>query len=234
LLFSEGNAGILALSVCHTVKHNSVTDHNVNPYCPVHGCSAKHPHAEDPLVSQILGEIASPQRFLNRIHLAISQLYGSLKDDHRKSRLIAYLTRFRQVEELYFRSLYVLLLAEPQEVPHFVSGENPNSFTDLYERVNEEILLGRGQLTNKDIKYGGLITPLEVLHDGAHVGFRALHFAKAKRFPTNRDKYLEHVRVYVQHIEQMQRLFAAGRDKQAVKLAIADMHRSIFERPPSL
>jgi|SRR5215472_11001628 len=205
----------------------------INPHCPVRGCRATRSHTEDPFVIEIVNEIASPQVFLKWVQVAISQLYCSVKDDDRSGRLVAYLTRIRQIEELYFKTLYILLLAEPLEVPHVVSGEMPNSFGDLYKRVNEEILLGRGLLMARGMyTWWGMDSALDVLNNGAHVGLKTLLFVKRKRSPTDRKGYLKHVKTYIQHIEHMRGLFAAGSKREAVRGSVVEMYKAMFDQPP--
>ena len=81
----------------------------------------------------------------------------------------------RQPEELYFRTLYILFIASDGEIPHILSGDLPNSFSQIYNAVNEAILEGRGEMT--EVKPGmvsGEFRMIDNLNDGAHVGFGAM------------------------------------------------------------
>lgn len=103
----------------------------------------------------------------------MAELRDSVTDDVQKNRLFSWYTRMRQPEELYFRTLYVLFLASDDEVPHVLSGDLPNSFSQIYKAVNEAILEGRGEIT--EIKPGlvsGEFRMIDNLNDGAHVGWR--------------------------------------------------------------
>lgn len=63
--------------------------------------------------------------------ICIAELRNSVADDVNSGRLYGYITRWRQPEELYYRTLYVLFVADENEVQHVLSGEMPNGFAAI-------------------------------------------------------------------------------------------------------
>jgi hypothetical protein len=123
-----------------------------NPNCPVPGCRAKQPHSADFLVKALVDRFAAPDKCLTWVLAGMAELRDSVIEDILDGRLFSWYTRMRQPEELYFRTLYLLFLASDDEVPHILSGDPPNSFSHIYDKVNEVILEGRGEMT--EIKPG--------------------------------------------------------------------------------
>lgn len=117
----------------------------VNPFCPVSGCTADKPHTADFLVMALVDRFAAPDKCLSWVLAGMAELRDSVTDDVQKNRLFSWYTRMRQPEKLYFRTLYILFLASDDEVPHILSGDLPNSFSQIYKTVNEAILEGRGK-----------------------------------------------------------------------------------------
>lgn len=136
----------------------------------------------------------------------------------------------RQPEELYFRAMYILFIAAEPEIPHILSGDKPNSFSQIYEKVNEVILEGRGDIT--EVKPGlvsGEFKMIDNLNDGAHVGFGALqmvvNLGQNPDYIPDLAAYLKHVDTYCVRLNYMRQMFEAGKDKQIVRDAVIRMHR---------
>jgi hypothetical protein len=138
----------------------------------------------------------------------------------------------RQPEELYFRTLYILFLATDDEVPHILSGDLPNYFSQIYNKVNKVILEGRGEMT--EVKPGlvsGEFRMIDNLNDGAHVGFGAMqmivNIAQNPEYTPNMAAYLKHIENYCARINYMymRQMFEAGRDKKTVFEAVKNLHR---------
>ena len=205
-----------------------------NPNCPVSGCETKRPHTYDPLTKTLVQKFLEPGKCLDWVRDSLNELRDSMIDDHKRNRVLGWYTRIRQVEELYFRTLYILFLAADEDVPHILSGDPPNSFNPIYQRVNDEILFGDGKL--KDGSYTlafGQFSPMELIHSGAHVDFRTMLLKSHNSLEfVNIESYLHHVRVYINRIEQMWKLFEAGSDKQTVRECIAKLHKQEVEAPP--
>ena len=143
-------------------------------------------------------------------------------------RPFAWQTRLRQVEEIYFRALYCIFFATPEELPHIFSGAMPNSVTPMYRKVNEVILEGRGQWEVPQAgKTSGQFTPLDILHSAAHASyaaiFTAISLANAPESQVNTDGYIKHLNMYCDRLEYMHKMFAAGRDKQVVLEPVMDL-----------
>jgi hypothetical protein len=135
-----------------------------NSFCPVPWCSTKAPHKDDADVKALLETAQIPGELARWATNALTELRDSIERDSAERQIFALITRSRQVEELYSRAVYILLLATDDELPHMLSGRMPNGFSFHYDRVNESIFGGRGIL-EKDSK------AMEMLHHGAHVSF---------------------------------------------------------------
>jgi hypothetical protein len=192
-----------------------------NPYCPVPGCQTKQPHADDFLVKALIDRFGAPDKCLSWVLGGMAELRDSVTEDILDRRLFSWYTRMRQPEELYFRTLYILFLASSNEVPHILSGDLPNSFSQIYDKVNEVILEGRGEMT--EVKPGlvsGEFRMIDNLNDGAHVGFGAMqmivNIAQNPEFTPNMAEYLRHIENYCAWINDMRQMFEGGKDKQTV------------------
>jgi hypothetical protein len=105
-----------------------------NPHCPVPGCHTKQPHLSSRTISGLHHQFSQPPVLAEWVKCCITELINSIIDDANKGRCFAYLTRWRQPEELYHRALYILFVANKAEIPHIVSGELPNSFSAFSTR----------------------------------------------------------------------------------------------------
>jgi hypothetical protein len=160
----------------------------------------------------------------------MAELKSSLISDVQEGRLFSWYTRMRQPEELYFRTLYVLFLAADDEIPHILSGSLPNSFSTIYDKVNEVIMGGRGDLTaTKPGLVNGQFRMIDNLNDGAHVGFGALqmvvNLSQNPEYLSFLPAYLKHIENYCIRIDYMRRMFEGGKDKKTVMEAMINIHR---------
>src|SRR5258708_12886826 len=84
-----------------------------------------------------------------------------MADDIGAGRRFALVTRTRQREELYIRALYAMFIADPGEVAHIMSDATPNSFSEMYRKVNQLIFGGKGLLeVNQPRLTSGTFTPM--------------------------------------------------------------------------
>ena len=122
---------------------------------------------------------AKPEYLAALVHDAIGKLGDSILRDLQDRNFFAFQSRLRQPEELYIRTLYVLFIATPEELPHIFSSALPNGFTKLYREVNRVIFEGRGPL---EVSQPGLngdpFTPIDTLNQGAHVTFSSIITAR--------------------------------------------------------
>lgn len=196
----------------------------VNPYCPVSGCKTDRPHTNDPLVREMVAFSNTPQVYLYWVQNTLLELRDSMVDDRKNGRRISWLSRIRLVEELYYRTLYLLFVATPDEAPHILSGDPPNSISIIYDRVNDELLHGIGKLKQGAGPLGH--SPLEWLHIGAHGAYPilfALEFDKETE-PGLDDYLKEYLDVYVALIQKIGILIVVdGETIQQVKGKVIDM-----------
>src|SRR6266436_1104524 len=146
-----------------------------NPHCPVPGCRTKQPHLESITTRGLHHTFSDPERIASWVKHCIVEIVQSVIDDVNKGRLFAYLTRWRQPEELYHRALYVLFIADEAAIPHIFSGETPNSFSDIWKAVNKEILDNRGTFNEAQQGLSGEeFTVMKTLNTSAHASFAAM------------------------------------------------------------
>jgi hypothetical protein len=201
-----------------------------NPHCPVLGCQTKQPHTKDFLVKALVDRFAAPDKCLSWVLAGMAELRDSVTDDVVKNRLFSWYTRMRQPEELYFRTLYILFLAKPGEIPHILSGDMPNSFSEIYSQVNAVIMEGRGEITEpKPGLVSGQFRMIDNLNDGAHVGYGALqmivNLAQNPEHLPDFAAYLKHVDNYCVRLDYMRRMFEGSKDAATVKEAMINIHR---------
>ncbi|HLI63286.1 MAG TPA: hypothetical protein VKV05_07785 [Terriglobales bacterium] len=135
-----------------------------NPHCPVPGCKTFKPHADDDQVKGLISTFAAPDKMARWVCAAISELGQSMQRDWTEKKTFAWLSRLRQPEELYIRTLYALFIANEKELHHVISGDPPNGISPLYDKVNEVVFGGRGILTTTQ---PGSFKPMEFLHQAA-------------------------------------------------------------------
>ena len=156
----------------------------VKLHCPVRGCHATQPHTDDPLIKALVLRYTGPDRLLGWVQASLDQIHDSIVDDYNRNRHFGWITRLRQIEELYFRTLYITFLTPDDQIPHWLSGEPPISFTRIYKAVNEQILKGRGRLTDVQTDTGlYLFTPMNWLHSGGHANYTAMKHVPPTSLP---------------------------------------------------
>lgn len=189
-----------------------------NPHCPVPGCKTPIPHNQDPVTKGLIDEFSSPEKMTDWVLTGMVELGNSIARDLGENMYFAWHTRLRQPEELYIRTLYCLFIASKEELPHVISGDQPNSFAAIYREVNKVVLGGRGLLLTPQPGLG-TSTPLDTLNDGAHASFRAfvtcIGMARYPEFlpPSVTEKYCEYIDKYCRYLKHMYGLFKAGRTK---------------------
>jgi len=103
------------------------------PACPVSRCGAKTPHTTNVTVHAFMRQ--SPAEVIDWTKRCIVELIQSVIDDANKGHIFAYLTRWRDLEELYRRVLYAMFVAPADHLPHIFSGEMLNLTILEYERT---------------------------------------------------------------------------------------------------
>ncbi len=140
-----------------------------NTHCPVAGCRATKPHLSSATTAGIHHAFSNPEQLALWIKSCLVELAQSVIDDVNKGRYFAYLTRWRQPEEMYHRALYMLFVADKSELPHIASGELPNSFSQMWKEVNRVVYDGRGTLDQKQLGLNGEeFTAMNTLNNSAH------------------------------------------------------------------
>jgi hypothetical protein len=203
-----------------------------NPHCPVPGCKAKAPHLSDPVVAGLIHNFSDLGRVAGWTCASIAELGKSMADDIAAGRHFALITRTRQQEELYIRALYAMFIADSGEVAHIMSDATPNSFSEMYRKVNKLIFGGKGILeVSQPGLTSGTFTAMGTINSGAHASFSAMLMViglvkNPRRLAAFTDgKYFDHISVYCSYLDHARKLFAAGKDKAAVLAEIVELHR---------
>jgi hypothetical protein len=202
------------------------------PACPVPRCGAKTPHANNSTVRAFMSQ--SPAEVIDWTKRCIVELIHSVIDDVNKGRIFAYLTRWRDPEELYTRVLYAVFVAPIDHLPHIYSGEMPNGFAAMWKEVNQKVFEGNGTLFKEQVDLSGeIFKPMDALNQNAHNSFSTMLTtigvvrSKPEEWQPRIKKHIEHWQKYVEYLNHIEQLFRAGRKKEDVLQAITNMHRSI-------
>lgn len=214
----------------HFVNLSAKSKKKVNPHCSVPGCKTKQPHAADPIVKAMISEFGPPSQMVAWVRSAIVELGRSISRDLIEGRYFAWFTRLRQPEEMYIRTLYALFIATDNELHHILSGETPNGLAGYYKRVNEVVFESRGLLLDDQ---PGLqhdtFTPMETLHDGAHVSFKAfltvIGMKKNPEYLASAQFHTQHLVTYCKYLDYMEGMFKARKDKKHVLEGVKNLHR---------
>lgn len=169
-----------------------------NPHCPMAGCKTKQPHLSNLTTAGLHHAFSDPERCAQWTKHCIVELIQSVIEDVKEGRFFAYLTRWRQPDEIYYRALYLLFVADKNAIPHVVSDELPNSFSVMQKAVNHTVFGGKREL---DKPLSGLsgeqFTVFDTLNSSAHASFATIvsciEFAKKPEFRTPIiEKHLEY------------------------------------------
>ncbi len=143
------------------------------PARPVANCKAKTPHENDPTVQALTRQ--SPADVIDWTKRCIVELIQSVIDDVNKGRIFAYLTLWRDPEELYIRVLYALFVAPNDHLPHIFSGDWPNGFSAMWNKFNKAVFEGNGTLFKEQVGLAGeIFTPMDTLNQNAHNSFSTM------------------------------------------------------------
>jgi len=155
-----------------------------------------------------------------------------MADDLAAGRHFALITRTRQKEELYIRALYAIFIADSGEVAHIMSDATPNSFSEMYRKVNNLIFGEKGIL---EVSHPGLtsgsFTAMGTINSGAHASFSAMlmvvGLVKNPQYLAafTDGKYFDHISVYCSYLDHARKLFAAGKNKDTVLTEMVELHR---------
>ena len=200
--------------------------------CPVPRCGTKTPHTNNPTVQAFIRQ--NPAEVIDWTKRCIVELIQSVIDDVNKGRIFAYLTRWRDPEELYTRVLYAMFVAPADHLPHIFSGDMPNGFAAMWKKVNAIVFEGNGTLFKEQVGLNGeVFTPMDTLNQSAHNSFSTMLTtisvvrSNAQEWQPRIKKHVEHWQKSVEYLNHIEQLFRAGRRKEDVLQAIINMHRSI-------
>jgi hypothetical protein len=202
-----------------------------NSHCPVLGCKTDQPHLYSPTTAGLHQTFSNPETLASWTKSCIVELIQSAIDDVSEGRFFAYLTRWRQPDEMYYRALYVLFVAPKDAIPHFISGEMPNSFSAMQKAVNQKVFDSKKCL---DITRVGLsgekFTAFDALNNSAHGSFgtivTCIEFARKPEFRAPIiDKHVEYWRSLCNDLDYIENLFKAGHSEEQVLTRFKKRHK---------
>jgi hypothetical protein len=193
-----------------------------NPNCPVQGCKTKQPHLSSSTTAGIHHAFSKPEQLAEWVKMCLVELVRSVTADAEANRFFAYLTRWRQPEELYHRALYVLFIADKAEIPHIASGELPNSFSAMWKEVNRIVYDGKGTLDRKQMGLNGEeFTAMNLLNDSAHASFATIvttiDVSKNRdRWRPIIDNHITYWKLLCVNLDRVEKGFKAGKSSAEV------------------
>ena len=194
------------------------------------GCKTKQPHLDSAVTKGLHHTFSDHERVASWAKMCIVEIVQSVIDDVNKGRLFAYLTRWRQPEEIYHRALYMLFIADESSIPHIVSGELPNSFSAMWKAVNREILGGRGTLDETQLGLNGEeFTVMKTLNTSAHASLAAMvmcvGLARNPQFQTRIPQHIDHWKRLCDYLNYMEEMFKAKKSKADVLMGVKNLHK---------
>lgn len=186
----------------------SAAPSTTTPACPVSRCVTKTPHTNDPTVQAFMRQ--SPADVIDWTKRCIVELIQSVIDDVNNGLIFAYLTRWRDPEELYIRVLYALFVAPSDHHPHIFSGDWPNGFSAMWKKVNEVVFEGNGTLFKEQVGLSGeVFTTMDTLNQNAHNSFSTMLTtvstarSKPEEWQPRIKKHVEHWQRYVEYLNHV-------------------------------
>jgi hypothetical protein len=201
----------------------------LNPNCPVFGCRAKLPHRQERHVDALMRLVELPQLMCGYVMDGLAHLGNSACNDLANHNALGFLTRQRQIQELYLRTLYLLLLADTAEQIHMVSGAMPNGLSGYYRKVNEVIYHNQTDWEGTTPGLNGdTFTIMETLHDGAHVSFKSLVMARGyydQELAMDPERFADYIKKLISKLAYMHGMFKDGRPREHVLDGMQAMHQ---------
>ena len=123
---------------------------------------------------------------------------------------------------MYYRALYILLVADKASIPHVVSGEMPNSFSAMQKEVNQTVFDGKRTLDKPQSGLSGeQFTVFDTLNNSAHASFATIvtciEFARKPEFREPIiDKHLEYWKTLCNNLNHLENMFKAGQCREDV------------------
>jgi len=201
-----------------------------NPHCPVSGCRTKQPHLSSSTTAGLHQIFSNDERLAQWTKHCIAELTNSAMTDATQGRFFGYLTRWRQPDEMYYRALYMLFVADKTVIPHLLSGEMPNSFSSMQKAVNQAVFDGKRALDQPLTGLSGeQFTVFDTLNSSAHASFATIvtciKFAKDPDFRAPIiAKHLEYWRLLCNNLDHIEKMFRDGKTREEVLADFRKLH----------
>ena len=201
-----------------------------NPHCPVPNCRTKQPHLSSSPTAGLHDAFSDPETCAQWTKHCIVELIQSVIDDLKKKRFFAYLTRFRQPDEMYYRALYLIFVADKDAIPHVLSGELPNSFSAMQKAVNQTVFGGKRALDKPQSGLSGeQFTVFDTLNSSAHAScaiiVACIDFAKKpeSKVPII-EKHLAYWKTLCTNLDEVEKMFKEGKKRAEVLVEFKKLH----------
>jgi hypothetical protein len=204
-----------------------------NPHCPVPGCNTKTLHLSSATTAGIHHTFSKPETVAEWVKSCIVELVQSVTSDTDSHRYFAYLTRWRQPEELYHRALYPLFVADKPAIPHIVSGELPNSFSAMWKKVNQVVSDGKGTLDQKQMGLSGEeFTAMDTLNNSAHASFATIVTCidvskNREKWKPIIDKHITYWKQLCVNLDYIAKGFSAGKSSAQVLTEFKQLPKTV-------
>ena len=203
----------------------------INPNCAISGCRASQPHLAGKHVAILMDWITNkPHEMVGLIAGGLTDLVNSACNDLRNNNALGFIARLRQIQELYLRGLYLLLLAEPSEQAHMLSGDTPNGIKGYYTKVND--LIFHNQIawdTELPGLSGDTFTIFETLHEGAHVSFKSLLMARGFLQSADAEKTVQQTANQLNNrlkvLQYIQGMLKSGKSREQVLVGVRALYQ---------
>jgi hypothetical protein len=204
---------------------------SINHFCPVAGCRTKAPHTDDKAVAALLQIANRPAVLSGWATDGLKELRDSICNDVENQRWFAAVTRLRQVDEIYVRTIYGLLLVEEDRLPHFLSEKPPNGYSALYDRVAADVYGKTGTLRDRRPGlYSGDFSAMDMLNHTAHVSFLSLTTARGiHNDPRQIDwqGYIKAIGARIDRLNTLTEMFSAGSSKAEVLSTLRSQYKEL-------
>jgi hypothetical protein len=112
-----------------------------------------------------------------------------------------------------------------------MSDAMPNSFSEMYRKVNQSIFRGKGLLeVSQPGLTSGTFSAMGTINSGAHASFSTMLMViglvknPQYRAAITDGRYFDHVSVYCSYLDHARKQFTAGKDKTSVLAELIELH----------
>jgi hypothetical protein len=193
--------------------------------CCYQKCTANH--FEDPVLAWIY--LLTPVQLTELYANALEEMLLSLRADSDHDRYASYITRLRGSMECYMRGLWAGLVADPLEVVHDASGEQPVMLLEKLSNIVFSQVLGKQPIPSFSFKTVGAFESVgDLLNTTAHMTAYLLALS-AVATPEHMKKMLSGIDAHIEHQLRTLRKVAQLLKEGETRREIISVIRAIFK-----